>query len=91
MRLDPNPLFRRIIMPWYDSTPICWILLVSMLGLLLFSITGIFVSWENPAYSKNQWIPWALLAMSLIVGLSVSSRLIRRYQQHKKDSDDSQA
>lgn len=88
MRLNPNPLFRRIIMPWYDSTLVCWILLVSMVGVLLFSITGIFVAGENPAYSKNQWVPLALAAMSLFVGLSVSSRLINRYQQHKKDSDE---
>ena len=31
MRLDPNPMFRRIITPWYDSNPACWILLAAML------------------------------------------------------------
>jgi hypothetical protein len=85
MKLDPNPLFRRIIMPWYDRTPLCWVLLVFMVGLILFSTMGIIVALESPAYFKHQWIPWLLLAMSLFVGLSVSSRLYRRYHQQHKD------
>ena len=85
MRLDPNPLFRRIIMPWYDSTPLCWLLLIFMVGMVLFSIVGIVVALGNPAYHRHQWIPWALLGMSLFVGLSVASRLYRRHQQQHRD------
>ncbi len=85
MRLDPNPLFRRIIMPWYDSTPLCWLLLLFMLGLMLFSAVGIVVALENPEYHRHQWVPWVLLALSVGVGVSVSSRLVRRHQQQHKD------
>ena len=86
MRLDPNPLFRRIIMPWYDSTPLCWLLLLFMAGLILFSIMGVVVALENPAFHRHQWIPWSLLGLSLFVGLSVASRLYRRHQQQHRDS-----
>ena len=85
MRLDPNPLFRRIIMPWYDSTPVCWLLLLFMVGLILFSVAGIFVAVENPDYRRYQWAPWTLLAMSLGVGVSLSFRLYRRHHQQHRD------
>ena len=85
MRLDPNPLFRRIIMPWYDSTPLCWLLLLFMVGLILFSVVGLVVALENPAYHRHQWVPWTLLVMSTGVGLSVSIRLYRRYHQQHRD------
>jgi hypothetical protein len=75
VRLDPNPLFRRIIMPWYDSTPLCWLLLLFM----------VVVALENPAYHRHQWVPWTLLVMSTGVGISVSIRLYRRYHQQHRD------
>lgn len=83
MRLDPNPLFRRIIMPWYDSTPLCWCLLVAMVVLALFSLAGIAVARENPAYHGYAWVPWSLMVLSLYVGLSVAVRLIRRHMPHR--------
>ncbi|MEJ2156446.1 MAG: hypothetical protein P8X96_13995 [Desulfobacteraceae bacterium] len=85
MRLDPNPLFRRIIMPWYDSTPLCWLLLLFMVGLIIFSVVGLFVALENPDYQRHQWLPWTLLVLSLWVGFSVSIRLYRRYHQPHRD------
>lgn len=87
MRLDPNPLFRRIMMPWYDSTPLCWLLLLAMVGLVLFSWCGIQVVSHNPAYLRAAWMPWTLLVLSLFVCLSVMCRLILRYleEAHRKD------
>ena len=86
MRLDPNPLFRRIIMPWYDSTPVCWMLLICMVALVLFSVVGIVVALTNPAYRQYQIVPWALAALSFLVGLSVAMRLIDRRHQQQKDA-----
>ncbi len=87
MRLDPNPMFRRIMMPWYDSTPLCWLLLVVMLSLVLFSWLGIRVAGEYPAYQKAVWMPWTLLVLSLFVLLSVLRRLILRMieSMHRKE------
>ena len=83
MRLDPNPLFRRIIMPWYDSTPLCWCLLAAMLALVIFSLAGVSVARENPGYRDYAWVPWSLLVLSLYVCLSVAVRLIRRHLPHR--------
>lgn len=85
MRLDPNPLFRRVIMPWYDSTPVCWILLVAMVGLIFFSITGIMVAQNTPEYNYFEWVPWVLLSLSVIFGLSVTWRLVQRRHPQKED------
>lgn len=86
MRLDDNPLFRRIMMPWYDSTPLCWILLLAMVLLVLFSWAGIVVAGENPSYHGYRWVPWTLLILCSFVGLSVSRRLIRRLRQQKMEN-----
>jgi hypothetical protein len=86
MRLDPNPLFRRIMMPWYDSTPLCWALLLAMVLVALFSWAGIVVANENASYHGFRWVPWTLLVMSLFVGISVLLRLIHRRLQQKIDN-----
>ncbi len=83
MRLDPHPLFRRVIAPWYDSTFSCWVLLFFMVVIALFSWAGISVALDNPAYRVHLWLPVALLIGSLFVTLSILRRLIRRYyDQH---------
>ncbi len=85
MRLDPNPLFRRMIMPWYDGTPLCWALLLAMVVVALFGWSGISVASQNPAYNDFLWLPWTLLVLSLFVGQSVLRRLVRRHLQQKED------
>jgi hypothetical protein len=83
MRLDPNPLFRRIIMPWYDSTLLCWGLLFAMVILMLFSLAGISVANEIDRYRPYVWLPWLLFGLSLFVGGSVAVRLLRRQDRQK--------
>lgn len=87
MRLDPNPLFRRMIMPWYDGTPLCWVLLLAMVVVVVFSWAGIAVALTNPDYNKFLWLPITLLVLSLFVGQSVLRRLIRRHLQQKEDDN----
>jgi glycerol uptake facilitator-like aquaporin len=85
MRLDPNPLFRRAIIPWYDSTALCWVLVVAMAVLVIFSITGIMVARSNPEYSGFVWVPCLLLVLSLIPALTISWRLIQRRNPPKEE------
>lgn len=73
-------------MPWYDSTAMCWTLLAAMVLLVLFSWAGIVVAGENAAYRSYCWVPWTLLILSVLVGVSVLRRLIRRYRQQKMDN-----
>jgi hypothetical protein len=85
MRLDPNPLFRRAIIPWYDSTTLCWVLVVFLVALAFFSITGIMVAHSNPEYNGFIWIPWLLLVLCLISALSISWRMIQRRNPPKEE------
>jgi hypothetical protein len=85
MRLDPNPLFRRVIMHWYDSPPVCWISLLAMVVLLFFSITGIVVAESNPDYNRFVLVPIALLVLSGLMVFSLSYRMIRRSKQQKDE------
>jgi hypothetical protein len=85
MRLDPNPLFRRVIIPWYDSTVVCWVLEAAMVILVCFCITGIVVARSNPEYTGFVWVPWVLLVLSLGLALSIAWRLIRRRHLPKEE------
>lgn len=91
MRLDPNPLFRRVITPWYDSNLACWIMLMAMVLMVLFSVAGVVVACQNPDYLGRTWVPATLGVLSLFVLLSVVLRLVRRHiARHApdKESDD---
>ena len=85
MRLDPNPLFRRVIMPWYDSPPVCWMLLTAMVALVFFSVVGLLVARATPEYHRFVWVPWSLLVLSLFMLLSLSSRMIQRRNPPKEE------
>ena len=88
MKIDPNPLFRKVIAPWYDSNSACWILLVAMLAIALFSGVGISVARSRPDYHHHLWVPVTLLLLSLIAVGSVVYRLIKRhYDRQLQDRD----
>jgi hypothetical protein len=94
MRLDPNPLFRRIIPPWYDSTLACWVLLVCSSLIVLFSVSGLSVARESIARPQDIWVPISLLVLSAFVCCSIALRLLQRYvdgraqKRHEQDADE---
>lgn len=79
MKLDQNPVFRKIIVPWYDSAPVCWVLIVTMIVVFLFGISGIDVIQKSPEYRNHIWVPLMLIILSGLVGISTFLRLSRRY------------
>jgi NhaP-type Na+/H+ or K+/H+ antiporter len=79
MRLKQNPLFRRVITPWYDSEAACWTVIVLMVAVLLFALAGLQVALQEPDYHKHVWMPVMLLLLSGGVVVSTLVRLIRRY------------
>ncbi len=88
MKIDPNPLFRKAIAPWYDNNSACWILLVALIGVAVFSGAGIAVASSRPDYHHHLWVPFTLLALCFAASASVVCRLIkRRYGQHLQDRD----
>ncbi|MDL1983304.1 MAG: hypothetical protein LWX54_03785 [Deltaproteobacteria bacterium] len=79
MPLDQNPLFRKVILPWYDTEKACYTVIVFMLLVFLFGIAGILEAVEKTEYNEYIWVPVLLVAMSTVVIVSTSIRLIKRY------------
>ena len=81
IQLDPNPVFRKVIVPWYDSETLCVVEIVFMVAVILFGLAGISVAHEKMEYRDYIWVPVFLIVMSSIVIISVSIRLIKRYRR----------
>jgi len=78
MQLDQNPVFRRIISPWYDSTTACWIVLAIMTLVFIFATVGIAVAQQNLEFRSHLWLPLALMLLSGSVIVSTLFRLLKR-------------
>jgi hypothetical protein len=79
MRLDPNPLFRKTIVAWYDSEIACGVTAFFFLLVFLFGMTGVSVVGETPAYRPCLWVPMLLLLLSGGGIGSIAVRLIHRW------------
>ena len=78
MQLDQNPVFRRIIAPWYDFTTACWLMLAAMALVFVFASVGIAVAQKTIAFRSHLWLPLVLLLLSGSVIISTLFRLIKR-------------
>ena len=81
MLADKNPVFRKVIIPWYNSTTALIMMIVFMLLVFLFAATGVSVARQYPAYRGYVWVPVLLLAMSATIIVTATVRLIKRYSQ----------
>lgn len=79
MRLDQNPVFRKVIVPWYDSEIACLAVIVFMGLVVLFGLAGLSVVRERVQFQGYAWVPILLIVMSAAVTLSTTIRLIKRY------------
>jgi len=79
MRIDQNPLFRKAIIPWYDSEAVCIGVIVFMIIVFFFGVVGISVVRENAEYHGYVWIAVLLVVMSAAVIFSTTIRLIKRH------------
>lgn len=78
MKSNQNPLFRKVIAPWYDSEVACIAVMVLMVMGLCFAGLGISTALETPAHREYVWVPLLLVAMCLWVLVSTIVRLVRR-------------
>lgn len=85
MKADQSPLFRKTISPWYDTEASCVVVLIMMVMVLLFSLSGIGVVHSYPEYRSHLWVPLGLIGMSLFVILSTAIRLVRRKFSQRGD------
>jgi len=81
MRIDQNPVFRKTIVPWYDSESVCIGVIVFMLIVFLFGFVGISVARKTVEYYGYVWIAVLLVVMSGIVIFSTTVRLIKRHSR----------
>ncbi len=81
MSQDKNPVFRKPIIPWYDSDRACW--LAALFGILagIYGIVGLMVALDaTGGYTRHLWLPLLLTGLSAILVISVFVRLIRRWR-----------
>ena len=74
-----RPIYRKVIVPWYDSDTTCIIVVVLMIAVIVFAIVGISVTGERPEYREHLWFPLLLLLLSATVSTTMIIRLIRRH------------
>ncbi len=79
MPREKTPVFRRAIIPWYDSDRACWIVVGFMFVTAIFSTVGLFTALEEPAYQNYFWLPLLLLLLSVGISTSTLIRMFRRY------------
>jgi len=78
MRAGKAPLFRNVIVPWYDADTVCYSVVALMAVALIFSILGVAAAREVPEYRGYVWVPLLLAVMSAGVLVSTIVRLFRR-------------
>ena len=80
MRYDQKPVHRKLIVPWYDSRLTCLILILCMLVVFLFALSGVSVAGESPIRHKVIWLPILLMGLSGLVIISTAVRLFKRFK-----------
>mgnify|MGYP006310617453 CR=1 FL=1 len=78
--MNPSPVFRRAILPWYDTNAACIGILILAAAVLLFGIEGIRVAGQTETYQAHIWVPILLVILSSGVGVSILFRLVKRYR-----------
>lgn len=79
MALDQNPVFRKVIVPWYDAEAACLFVIMTMFVTFLFGIAGISVARETGEFNDYIWIALLITLLSCGVIITTTIRLIRRY------------
>lgn len=90
MRLDEkSPVFRRAIVPWYDSETACLATIILMVAFFWFGILGIWVAREGGAYFTWEylWVPICISGLSCVVIVTITVRLVRRFAFRFTKSD----
>ena len=78
MRYDERPVHRKLIVPWYDNQFTCLAVILCMVVVFLFALSGISVAGESPIRHKVIWLPVSLMGLSAAVIVSTAVRLFKR-------------
>ena len=80
MPSEKNPVFRKPVIPWYQSKTAYSLTIAFMLVVFMVGLVGISVTREYDAYNSYIWVPALLLVLSGCLIISNIIRLIRRLQ-----------
>jgi hypothetical protein len=78
MRLDQGPVFRKVIIPWYDSDIAGLIMIAFLLVVMTFGFIGIAVARDHPQWQAHGWFPVLLVTLCAVVIASAALRLLKR-------------
>lgn len=79
VQIDPIPVFRKTIVPWYDSESVCLLVIVLMLPVFWFGSIGAMVAREEALYHDHLGVPVLLMILSAVVIISTTARLVVRF------------
>ena len=79
MPSEKSPVFRKPVIPWYQSKTAYSLTIAFMLVVFFVGLVGISVTREYEAYGGYVWVPALLVILSGCVIITNIIRLIRRY------------
>ena len=79
MLSEKNPVFRKPVIPWYQSKTAYGLTIAFMLFVFLVGLVGISVTREYETYKAYIWVPAVLVILSGSLIVTSIIRLIRRY------------
>ena len=79
MPSDKSPVFRKPVIPWYQSKTAYGLTIAFMLIVLFVGLVGISVTREYEAFNGYVWVPALLVILSSCLIITSIIRLIRRY------------
>lgn len=86
MSIEQGNVYRKKVVPWYDSDPTCIISIFFLFFIFLFGIMGIIEATDNIETKAYIWVPILLTVLSGFVFISIIIRLIKRYIVEDQDS-----
>ena len=79
MPSEKNPVFRKPVIPWYQSKTAYSLTIAFMLVVFMVGLVGISVTREYALYNGYIWVPALLVILSGCLIITNIIRLIRRY------------
>jgi len=79
MPSEKSPVFRKLVIPWYQSKTAYILTIAFMLVVFLVGLAGISVTRDFEAYNGYIWLPALLVILSGCLIITNIMRLIRRY------------
>lgn len=69
---------KKVIIPWYDTDLLCYIMIIFTILVIGFSLVGISVALDNIIYINYIWMPVTIIILCMFVLISVSIRITKR-------------